>query len=313
MELNEVRKMFKISKRTRGIICALSGGILWGYSGTIGQYLFTNYEVTSEWVTTVRMICAGIILMAFSFARKMPVKPILKDRKAVIRLLVFSILGLMMVQLTYMEAIYYSNSATATALQYLAQALILIVTCMQLKRLPHCREWIALVLAVGGVFLLSTQGNIGSLSLSPKALALGLCSAFGLMLYTILSRPLISRFGSIPVTGLGMLIGGIVLCILTKSWSLFPALDAVGWAYIGVIVLLGTAAAFTLYLQGVNDLGSIQASLLACSEPVAATLFTTFWLKTSLIFTDYIAFTMIILMSIMLTLPGKKNITGEEN
>ncbi len=294
-----------MNTRTRGILCALSGGILWGYSGTVGQYLFSNYAISSEWLTTARMICAGILLLLFGKLRHVPLKAVWDDRSSALRLILFAVIGLMTVQLTYMKAIYYSNSATATALQYLGQALIMAVACAQLRRLPTGREWAALLLAVGGVFLLSTRGNIHSLTLSPLALLWGLGSAVSLMLYTLLPRKLIQTYGSIAVTGFGMLIGGGVLCLLTKSWSLLPELDALGWFYVGIIILLGTAAAFTLYLQGVSDVGGVTASLLACSEPVCAAFITTIWLKTELVFSDYVAFAMIVMMSVLLSLPGR--------
>ncbi|MDO4617373.1 MAG: EamA family transporter [Lachnospiraceae bacterium] len=298
-----------MNKRTRGILFALLGGTLWGYSGTVGQYLFSQYEISSEWLTTVRMICAGILLLGFAFARRIPLSPVWRDRREAGRLLLFTVAGLMMVQLTYMKAIYYSNSATATALQFLGQTLVLAVTCLSVRRLPTGREWTAVLLAVGGVFLLSTGGNIHSLALSPQALLWGLGAAVSVMLYTLLPRKLIRSYGSIPITGFGMLIGGTVLCMLTRSWSALPVLDLKGWIYLGVIVFFGTAVAFTLYLQSVSDVGGVTASLLACSEPLAAAIITTVWLKTELVLTDYTAFGMIILMSVLLALPAKsKNV-----
>ncbi len=296
-----------MNKRIRGILCALSGGILWGYSGTIGQYLFSRYEISSEWLTTARMICAGVLLLLFGFLRKYPLKAVWKDRKAALRLVLFAVIGLMAVQLTYMKTIFYSNSATATALQYLGQAIIMAVTCIQLKRLPTKKEWAAVVLAVGGVLLLSTRGDFHALSLSPLALLWGMGAAVSMMLYTLLPRRIIQKYGSIPVTGFGMLLGGTVLCTVTRAWKHVPVLDAGGWIYTGIIIIFGTAVAFTLYLQGVSDVGGVTASLLACSEPVCAALITTVWLKTDLVFSDYTGFAMILCMSVLLALPEKRS------
>ena len=52
-------------KTIRGILYAISGGILWGISGTVGQYLFTHKGLNSQWITTVRMLMAGILLIGF--------------------------------------------------------------------------------------------------------------------------------------------------------------------------------------------------------------------------------------------------------
>ncbi len=291
--------------QNRGILCALIGGILWGCSGTVGQHLFSQYSISSEWLTSVRMICAGLILLLVSGIQKAPMKQVWKKPRDRYRLIAFSVFGLMSVQLTYMKAIFYSNSATATALQFLGQAFILLTVCVQELRLPKRRESIGLCLAIAGIFLLSTHGSIHSLALSKSALFWGLGAAMSVVLYTMLPIPLIGTYGSIPITGYGMLIGGSVLALFTQAWSHFPTLDFMGWIYVAWIIIFGSALAFALYLQGVSDAGSVLASLFACSEPVCAALLTTFWLKTPLLLSDYIAFALILGMAILLSFPQK--------
>ncbi|WP_249299354.1 DMT family transporter [Feifania hominis] len=296
-----------MKRSTRGVLCALSGGILWGVSGTVGQYLFTHRELSSQWLTTVRMILAGIILLLLAAAKSPDsLKQIWKVRGDALRMILFAVFGLMTCQYTYMTAISHSNSATATALQYLGQALILIVTCVRLRRLPSGREGIALLLALGGVFLLATHGRLDNLALSAQALFWGIGAAVSLMLYTLLPGGIIERYGSVAVTGYGMLIGGIVLGIATGAYKQFVRLDWTILLGVGSIVILGTAAAFTLYLQGVSDIGGVRASLFACAEPVSAALATTLWLKTEFSVADWLAFGLIFLMAVLLVLPSRK-------
>ena len=151
-----------------GILCALAGGALWGFSGTVGQYLFLEKQMSSQWLTVMRMLAAGALLLLVV---------VMREREAL-----KAVFGLMTCQYTYMTAISYSNSATATALQYLGQALILLVTCIRMRRLPDGRESLALLLALAGVFLLTTHGKIGSLVLSPRALLWGIGAAVSCML-----------------------------------------------------------------------------------------------------------------------------------
>lgn len=74
-----------------------------------------------------------------------------------------------------------------------------------------------------------------------------------------------------------MFIGGVVLLVLTQAWRIPVALNAaVALGTLGISVV-GTALAFTLYLQGVSDVGGVRASLLACTEPVSATLCAALW------------------------------------
>ena len=108
-------------KRTlRGFLCAALGGVCWGASGTVGQYLFTCQGVDSGWLTVVRMFLAGVVLLGGALVRHRPqLRAIWSDRRDALRLVLFSVGGLMTCQYTYLAAIRYSNSATATVLQYM--------------------------------------------------------------------------------------------------------------------------------------------------------------------------------------------------
>ncbi|MFR6377471.1 MAG: hypothetical protein ACLUN5_13900 [Oscillospiraceae bacterium] len=54
----------------RGTLCAISGGVCWGFSGTMGQFLFSQKGLTTSWVTTVRMLIAGVLLLGVMAARR---------------------------------------------------------------------------------------------------------------------------------------------------------------------------------------------------------------------------------------------------
>lgn len=286
----------------RGILSALAGGILWGFSGTCGQFLFSFEAVDPSWLTVTRMLFAGIILLAVSFpGRRTAMRGILTEKSSLIRLLLFSVLGLTTCQLTYLTAISYSNAGTATVLQYLGPALIMVVSCFLARRLPSGKEVFAIVLAVSGTFLLATHGNPGSLVISPEGLSWGLSSAVALVLYTMLPGSLIARWGSTVVTGYGMLIGGIFLFFLTGYWNYRISFSPAMVMGVAAIVIVGTALAFTLYLQGVSDIGSVKASMLACIEPVSATVISALWLHTSFTAVDIAGLALILAAVLMLS------------
>lgn len=71
------------------------------------------------------------------------------------------------------------------------------------------------------------------------------------------------------------------------------------------ISVVGTALAFTLYLQGVSDVGGVRASLLACTEPVSATLCAALWLHTSFAWQDLLGFAAILVMAVLIALPER--------
>jgi len=47
--------------RQRGIILAIAGPLLWGFSGIAAQYLFTVDQVSPQWLVGIRMLGAGVL------------------------------------------------------------------------------------------------------------------------------------------------------------------------------------------------------------------------------------------------------------
>ncbi len=293
-------------KYTRGIICTLTGGICWGFSGACGQFL-TSGSITSEQITALRMIFAGIILTTVNIiSRKKSAFDVFKSRKDVIQLFIFSLFGILLSQLTYIKAISYSNAGTATILQYVGPVLIMIYMCIKNRQFPVMKELISIILAFFGVVVIATHFNFSEINLSGKCLVWGIGSAVGLALYSLLPVELIAKFGAISVTGFSMIIGGIAIGICPGVLTAEIDFDVQTiFALLGMI-LVGTVIAYTLYLQGTSEIGAVRASMLACVEPVSATLFSYFWLKSEFTPIDIVGFAMI-LSTVFILSVGKKN------
>lgn len=127
-----------MNRNFRGTICTMTGAVLWGFSGACGQYLFTNYQVDSGWLTAVRMLTAGVLLTLFIFVKQRArAVGIWKNRRDAAQVVIFAICGLLFCQYAYLTAISYSNAGTATVLQYLGPVLIMILVCLRMRR---CRR-----------------------------------------------------------------------------------------------------------------------------------------------------------------------------
>lgn len=300
-------------KHTRGILCVLCGGFLWGFSGTCSQYLFMKYDFPADWLAAARMLCSGIILILFMVFkdRKQLTKIFLNKRDSLI-LLVFSCAGLLMCQLSYLKTISYSNSGTATVLEYLFPIMVIFFVCVTTPRKPKLREMIAIFLAILGVFLISTHGDPTSLVISKNALIWGLTAAVTTFIYSASPEGIIKKYGSIPVTGLGMLIGGTVLFIIIRGWQSNPISDFTSLIMCVIVCIVGTAVAFTLYLRGVGDIGPVKASMVASVEPVAATVISALWLRTKFYLVDIVGFALILAI-IFITASKQKNIQEDKN
>ncbi|WP_413533217.1 DMT family transporter [Empedobacter brevis] len=279
----------------KGFLFAIIAAALWGISGTFGQFLFQQRGINVEWMITVRLLVSGSLLLIYAATKKETnVFEIWQDRKDVIRLLVFSITGILMVQYTYFAAIKHSNAATATVLQYAGPVLIAIYLALKNKKIPRIIDFIAIIFAVLGTFLLVTHGKLDTLTISTTALLLGLASAVALAIYTLQPIPLLQKYNSAIIMGWGMLIGGFIFSFVKAPWSIDGVWDDKTYLYTTFIVIFGTLIPFYLYLTAVQIIGGQKSSLLASAEPLSATIIAILWLNISFGMMDWIGSLLII-------------------
>ena len=278
-----------------GMLSTFVGGTLWGINGVMGNYLFLNKNVTTPWLIPYRLILAGFLLLGYLYYKKgSKIFDILKNPKDLVQIILFGFIGMLGTQYTYFSAIQFSNAAIATVLTYFGPTLVLIYMCLREKRKPLKYEIVSICLSSFGVFLLATHGDITSLQISFKALVWGILSALSVVFYTVQPESLLKKYGASIVVAWGMMIGGIFITFVTKPWNISVTFDFVTFLVLMLIIVFGTIIAFILYLTGVNIIGPTKASIIACIEPVAATICAILFLGVSFGFLDLIGFICII-------------------
>ncbi len=290
-----------------GIVMTLAGGVLWGFCGSCGQYLFQYKEVTSSWLVPLRLTFAGLLILVLLACReKGRVLDVWRERQGRRDILIFSVFGMMLCQYSYFTTIQYSNAGTATVLQYTGPALILVYLCIRDRKKPRAYELAALFCSMFGTFILATHGNISELAIPAEALLWGMISAVTLVIYTLQPAGLMKRYSTLLTLGWGMLIGGLVLMLLMRPWTLSPVVDRQTVLAMSFIVLFGTICAFYFYLTGVKLVGASSASMLACIEPVAATVISVVWLKVRFRMIDLLGFVFVLSTVFIISLNQKK-------
>ena len=294
-------------KVLRGTLCAVIGGIFWGFSGCCGQFLFSEKNIDPYWLTGVRLLSSGaILLLAALFTQRKNLTGILKNKKELLQAVCFGIFGLMLCQLSYLVAIDYTNAATTTVIQYAGPVLVMVAVCFLHRRLPVFAEVASLVLAVFGTFLVATHGNPSSLVISEEGLVWCIIAALTVVTYTLLPGKLPEKRSSTVVNACGMLAGGVVTFFLFRIWEIPVALDLAALGGIAGMVLFGTVGAFTLYLQAISDIGPVRTSILASVEPVASALISWAWLGNTFEMIDILGFACIISTVFLLALRKKE-------
>lgn len=257
----------------KGAGMVVSGAIMWGISGVCAQILFNKFGFAPAWLVSVRMTVSGILLLlatAIGNRSVQHVSRIWRSKKDVIHLIVYSMVGLVGVQYTYFASIQLGNAATATLLQYLGPVFIVLYLALRQRKLPTHIEFISVLLALTGTYLLITDGKFTSLAISSGAVGWGITSALTLAFYTLYPGEMIRKYGAASVVGWAMFVGGLLMSLYARPWQTSGRFALEASALIAFVVLFGTLIAFYLYLRSLEYISPSATSLFACTEPLAA-------------------------------------------
>lgn len=274
---------------------ALLGGAGWGLSGTCGQFLFSQSQVMPRTVAIYRLVFSGLLLIVLNAVRnRRGMLEIFKSPRNIVHLIIYGVFGVGLCQLSYLSAIKYSNSGTATVLQSSGIILVFAITSLMQRRKPAWKELLCLAAVMAGVFFLATHGNPGHLVLSREGLFWGAMAALAVALYTLLPGNLMKTYGTSAVLGYAMLIGGLVLAAFSGPYVELTDTRPITLLSIAFIIVVGTAFAFTFYLSGVQLCGAKKASMLSSIEPVVAALTAFLFLGTAFTGMDILGFALVI-------------------
>lgn len=262
-----------LPRRLKGISFAVGGAVLWGMCGIAGQYLLSDRGISAAWLTSTRLLLAGVLLLAAA-ASWQHCNPfaLWRDPGTPLRLMVFSMLGTLGTQYCYFASIKASNAPTATILEFMSPLVIIAWFCLRERRLPRRREGVAVSGAFLGMLLLVTRGTWGTLAISGEALFWGLGAAAASALYTIQPRRMLTAYGTPLIAGWGMVVSGVFFLPLARPWQETVPGDLFFWSAYGFIILFGTVLSFCLYLGSTAYIEPAETSVLGAVEPVVSVI-----------------------------------------
>lgn len=291
-----------MNRKLTGAFLTAAGGLCWGLSGSMGQYLFSEQGMDSRWLVPIRLGLAGVVLLAFGLIRyKETVFAPFRNRKDTILLLLYGIPGVACSQFFYFLCIQLSTAGVGTILQDLSPIPILLVECMRVRRRPHIYEAISIVLALLGVFCLVTNGDPADMTVSMGAIIAGVCSALCITIYNELGGPLLQKYPVVILQGWSFLLGGIVMMLAFRSWTIHYVPNTAGYFGIAFVIIVGNVLAFTTYMQGVSMIGPETGILYEFTEPVTAAIVTSLFLGSSFTSWDALGFLLIFLMMVLIS------------
>jgi drug/metabolite transporter (DMT)-like permease len=209
-------------------------------------------------------------------------------------LIAFGAVGVTFVQAFYFVAIERMYVGVALLIEFTAPIWILIFLKFVLKKHVPTGLWYAILLAFGGLLMITQIWN--GLTLDQIGLIAAFIDAFALAGYFLIGDRLGKTKSSASITTWGFGIASLMLLFVLPIWNFptdvfskemellgrFSGYTLPGWSLILWIVVMGTIAPYIFVVSGLKILSASTASVFGMIEPVMAGMFAWWWLSESL-------------------------------
>ncbi len=267
-----------ISQRT-GYLLIIGGSVLFACTGVISKAAIDGGIAPLE-LAAFRSYGAGLLLLPFLLLAVRRLR-----RRDLLPIALFALIGIVLAQGLYYEAISRMDIAVALVIVYTGPLLVAAYQrAFQAERLPLI-AYLAMVLAVGGIAIavLGGAGGIGAISLIGIAFAVLTAVSFAGQSILGARQPIV--LPPLARTGAGMLAAALIWLPVVPVWHLpFSVLDdttelagridisiPVGAAVLFAIVL-GSVIPYALVINGITRIGAGAGSMAGMAEPIVAPL-----------------------------------------
>lgn len=283
------------------VLFVLLAGTAWAASGTAAQHFYTQSDHIPIELTQVRLFLSSslfFMLAWWSGGLRRGLRSVRRNPRILVQLAIHGILGIMFVQYSYFEGIAAGDAAATTVITYTSPAMMILYLAVRWRRLPSAAEAGTVVVAVAGVFLLVTGGDIARLSVPMACIVWSLVSAIVFVFAMVYPVHLLRLFDRFFLLAVCMLMGGISLLPVTQViFSVDSFFTAGTWLDLLVIIVLGTVVAFFAFNAGLRWLSPEETAITATIEPVASVFFA--WL---IFDTHFVALQMVGIMLVIVAI-----------
>ena len=284
-------------------------GCLWGTMGIFVRHLNAIGLEAMEIVEARAVLTAAAMFAALVLFRRDLLRVNIRD------LWVFAgggIVSVILFNFCYFQTIQRASLSTAAILLYTSPVFVLLLSVPLFGEKLTKKKILCLMMAITGCAL--SSGLAGGMALSPMTLLFGLGSGFGYGLYSIFSRFALQRgYHPITITAYIFLFGALGGIPLTDFGQLIRVAGADGsnLAYLGAYTLVTTIVPYISYTTGLQQVENGVAAVLACIEPVMATVFGIFFFSEMPDLSGWLGILLVLIALTALNLQPKKQQSEE--
>ena len=280
-----------VRKPVVGYAMVLVAATLFGINGSVAKVALSS-GLSSLRLTEARCAGACLGLMLIAFARSPSSLRVRRDE--VLRLAVFGVCGVALVQLFYFLAIHRLQIGIALLIQYLGPLLVAIYARTFGHERVRRRIWAALALSLTGLALMVELWE--GIELDSLGVAFALISAVIFAAYLLLAEYEVGLRDPISLMAWGFFFATVFWTVVQPWWS-FPASRVAQtvslqgrlaawhvpvWALVLWVVVLGSIVSFVLMVAALQHISATRVGIAAMLEPVVATVIAWAWLGETL-------------------------------
>ena len=256
-----------------GAFFILGAGLAWSMLGIFINGLYASGFVPMQVVSVRATMAALILAVSLAFLKPDLLRIKLRDLWMFVGMGLFSII---ISNYASFSAFKEVGISVGIILLYTSPVFVTLMAALIFKESLTKRKLLALVLALIGCALVSGIGQPGSVGkVNLYGLLLGLLSAFGYALYSILGIYAIrAKYHPLTITVYTFISAAVCGWLLTDQATVFRLVVSakIVFMILGISVLCSILPYF-LYAKGLESVEASKASILVCVEPAMAIVF----------------------------------------
>lgn len=225
------------------------------------------------WAAAVRFLLGAAFMFIIAGVRRENLLGLLRRHAAVYMML--GVVGITAFNLLFFFALQSSSANSAALIMAINPLLTALLAAAFLGEKPTARHWLALPVALSGVVVVISHGDMGrlaSLSFAHGDLLM-LAATLSWAMYNVLTRRYMPQASPIANTSWIMAVGAtLLLAAALGSNSHIHALDARASIAMAVMVVGGTVLAYVFWGIGIARLGAARTAIFINLVPVFAML-----------------------------------------
>ena len=246
-------------------VCITAGAALWGF---IGIFLNVLSGFSSADLLVIRSLITAALLFTFIAVKDYRLLKIhLRD---IWYFIGTGIISFASYSFAYFAAIRLTSMAAAAILLYTSPIFVTVMSVLIFREKLTLKKAAAVILAFSGCILITGLGT--ETQLNAKGLCAGLISGFCYALYSIFGKIALKKYSTLTVTAYTFLFASAAVLPLADFGSIRANLDMHNTLILILFALLTGLVPYALYTYGLSRTPAGKAAIIACIEPVTASL-----------------------------------------